>query len=50
MLTRKGYEESSQNTSPAMFLATSYDKASEAWTRLLPSVPVSDFSNQTRAV
>lgn len=38
MLTRKGYEESSQNISPAMFLATSYDKASEAWTRLSPNV------------
>ncbi|KAJ6378798.1 hypothetical protein OIU78_028927 [Salix suchowensis] len=38
MLTRKGYEESSQNISPAMFLATSYDKASEAWTRLSPNI------------
>lgn len=50
MLTRKGYEESSQNISPAMFLATSYDKASEAWTRLSPNVLVSDVSNQTQAV
>ncbi|CAK7339575.1 unnamed protein product [Dovyalis caffra] len=38
MLTRKGYEENSQNISSAMFLATSYDKASEAWTRLSPNL------------
>ncbi|KAM3729279.1 hypothetical protein ACB098_M003800 [Castanea mollissima] len=38
MLTRKGYEENKQNGSAAMFLATAYDKASEAWTRFSPNV------------
>nr|POF25475.1 nucleolar protein 6 [Quercus suber] len=38
MLTRKGYEENKQNVSAAMFLATAYDKASEAWTRFSPNV------------
>lgn len=38
MLTRKDYEENKQNVSAAMFLATAYDKASEAWTRFSPNV------------
>nr|POE75910.1 nucleolar protein 6 [Quercus suber] len=38
MLTRKGYEENKQNVSATMFLATAYDKASEAWTRFCPNV------------
>ncbi|KAK4593427.1 hypothetical protein RGQ29_017509 [Quercus rubra] len=38
MLTRKGYEENKQNISAAMFLATAYDKASEAWTRFSPNI------------
>ncbi|KAK9990400.1 hypothetical protein SO802_025385 [Lithocarpus litseifolius] len=38
MLTRKGYKENKQNVSAAMFLATAYDKASEAWTRFSPNV------------
>uniref|UniRef100_A0A5B7C9D5 Putative nucleolar protein 6 isoform X2 n=1 Tax=Davidia involucrata TaxID=16924 RepID=A0A5B7C9D5_DAVIN len=37
MLSRKSYEENKQNVNPAMFLATSYDKASEAWTRSSPN-------------
>ncbi|KAJ7944284.1 Nucleolar protein 6 [Quillaja saponaria] len=37
-LSRKGHEENIKNISPAMFLATSYDKASEAWTSFSPSV------------
>ncbi|GLT39138.1 hypothetical protein SLA2020_133450 [Shorea laevis] len=37
MLTRKAYEENPQNISTAMFLATAYDKASEAWTTSSPS-------------
>ncbi|WJZ86013.1 hypothetical protein VitviT2T_005516 [Vitis vinifera] len=35
--SRKGYEENAQNVNPAMFLATAYDKASEAWTRFSPN-------------
>ncbi|PSR88048.1 Nucleolar protein [Actinidia chinensis var. chinensis] len=35
--SRKAYDENMQNTSPAVFLATSYDKASEAWTKSTPS-------------
>ncbi|KAL6952077.1 hypothetical protein U1Q18_040933 [Sarracenia purpurea var. burkii] len=35
--TRKAYEENRLNISPAVFLATAYDKASEAWTRSSPS-------------
>ncbi|KAK6922708.1 Nrap protein, domain 6, partial [Dillenia turbinata] len=31
-LSRKSYEENPENIRPAMFLATNYDKASEAWT------------------
>ncbi|XWS42061.1 hypothetical protein CRYUN_Cryun17cG0136500 [Craigia yunnanensis] len=37
MQSRKAYEESNQNESKAMFLATAYDKASEAWTRCSPN-------------
>ncbi|KAL6222410.1 hypothetical protein ACLB2K_005802 [Fragaria x ananassa] len=37
MLSRKGYEENPQNVNSAMFLATAYDKASEAWTRFSPN-------------
>ena len=40
MFTRKGYEENKENVSAAMFLATAYDKASEAWTRFCPNVSV----------
>jgi U3 small nucleolar RNA-associated protein 22 len=41
MVIRKGYEENKQNVSPAMFLATNYDKVSEAWTRFSPNLSVS---------
>lgn len=37
MSSRKGYEENPQNVNSAMFLATAYDKASEAWTRFSPN-------------
>ncbi|XP_008790387.2 nucleolar protein 6 [Phoenix dactylifera] len=37
MLSRKSYEENAQAVEPAMFLATSYDKASEAWTKFSPN-------------
>ncbi|KAJ4714403.1 nucleolar protein 6 [Melia azedarach] len=37
MSSRKMSEENGQNISPAMFLATAYDKASEAWTRCSPN-------------
>ncbi|KAG7990196.1 hypothetical protein I3843_02G012900 [Carya illinoinensis] len=37
MLSRKASEEKKQNVSAAMFLATAYDKASEAWTRFSPN-------------
>ncbi|KAK9129870.1 hypothetical protein Sjap_010357 [Stephania japonica] len=37
MLTRKVYKEKMQNVEPAMFLATAYDKASMAWTRVSPN-------------
>ncbi|KAH1082116.1 hypothetical protein J1N35_021877 [Gossypium stocksii] len=37
MQSRKAYEENTQNESKAMFLATAYDKASEAWTRCSPN-------------
>ncbi|XP_038701272.1 nucleolar protein 6 isoform X2 [Tripterygium wilfordii] len=36
-LSRKVYEENPQNVNPAMFLATAYDKESEAWTRCAPN-------------
>ena len=41
MLSRKGQEENGQSMRPAIFIATVYDKASEAWTGLSPSVTVS---------
>ncbi|KAL5976326.1 hypothetical protein ACLOJK_020657 [Asimina triloba] len=37
---RKSYEERAHYVDPAMFLATPYDKASEAWTKSSPSTPV----------
>ncbi|OVA07033.1 Nrap protein [Macleaya cordata] len=37
MSTRKIYEENAQNLESSMFLATSYDKASEAWTKFSPN-------------
>ncbi|XP_010254816.1 PREDICTED: nucleolar protein 6 isoform X2 [Nelumbo nucifera] len=37
MLSRKSYEENAKTVEPAMFLATAYDKASEAWTRHSPN-------------
>ncbi|XP_052196632.1 uncharacterized protein LOC127803986 isoform X2 [Diospyros lotus] len=37
MSSRKTYEANMQNQIPSMFLATTYDKASEAWTRLSPT-------------
>ncbi|KAK7252913.1 hypothetical protein RIF29_37189 [Crotalaria pallida] len=37
LLRRKGQGENGQSIGPVMFLATSYDKASEAWTGLSPS-------------
>ncbi|PKA50392.1 hypothetical protein AXF42_Ash013481 [Apostasia shenzhenica] len=37
MSSRKSFEESSQHVEPAMFLATTYDKASEAWTKYSPT-------------
>lgn len=41
LLARKGQAENEQNVGPVMFLATVYDKASEAWTGLSPSARVS---------
>ncbi|RDX99089.1 Nucleolar protein 6, partial [Mucuna pruriens] len=37
LLRRKGQGENDQSVGPAMFLATVYDKESEAWTALSPS-------------
>ncbi|CAJ1930137.1 unnamed protein product [Sphenostylis stenocarpa] len=37
LLRRKGQGENGQSVGPAMFLATVYDKESEAWTGLSPS-------------
>ncbi|CAJ2646395.1 unnamed protein product [Trifolium pratense] len=37
LLRRKGQGENGENVGPLMFLATFYDKASEAWTGLSPS-------------
>ncbi|KAF5958281.1 hypothetical protein HYC85_005506 [Camellia sinensis] len=37
MSSRKAHNENRQNISPAMFLATAYDKVSEAWTRSSPT-------------
>ncbi|ONM34012.1 hypothetical protein ZEAMMB73_Zm00001d041900 [Zea mays] len=40
MLSRKSYERNPHDIEPAMFLATSYDKTSEAWTKQSPSKSV----------
>ncbi|CAN6335656.1 unnamed protein product [Urochloa humidicola] len=40
MLSRKSYERNPHDIEPAMFLATSYDKASEAWRKQSPSKSV----------
>ncbi|KAG2615037.1 hypothetical protein PVAP13_3NG027500 [Panicum virgatum] len=40
MMSRKSYEQNPHDIEPAMFLATSYDKASEAWTKQSPSKSV----------
>ncbi|GMI78326.1 hypothetical protein like AT1G63810 [Hibiscus trionum] len=37
MQSRKAYKENTQIESKAMFLATAYDKSSEAWTRCSPN-------------
>ncbi|XP_044469095.1 nucleolar protein 6 [Mangifera indica] len=37
MSSREAHEENTQNVSPVMFLATAYDKRSEAWTRNSPN-------------
>ena len=41
VLSRKAHGGNGQSIKPAMFLATVYDKASEAWTGLSPSALVS---------
>lgn len=41
MSSRKAYDANVQHVEPAMFLATAYDKSSEAWTRSSPSSSVS---------
>ncbi|VAI29530.1 unnamed protein product [Triticum turgidum subsp. durum] len=40
MLSRRSYEQNPYDIEPAMFLATSYDKSSEAWTKQSPSKSV----------
>ena len=45
MVSRKIYEENPQAVDPPMFIATAYDKASEAWTRSSPNSMVSNSSN-----
>uniref|UniRef100_J3NBP4 Nucleolar protein 6 n=2 Tax=Oryza brachyantha TaxID=4533 RepID=J3NBP4_ORYBR len=40
MLSRKSYEQNPHDIERAMFLATSYDKSSEAWTKHSPSKQV----------
>lgn len=45
MSNRKQYEENLQSVKPAMFLATSYDKESEAWTGQSPTAAVSISGN-----
>lgn len=42
MSNRREYRDDMQNISPAMFVATAYDKASEAWTRASPTAAVSN--------
>lgn len=44
-LSRKRSEGNSPSANPAMFVATAYDKASEAWTRSSPTAAVSSFQN-----
>lgn len=39
--SRKNSSENPQSANPAMFLATPYDKKSEAWTRSSPTPTVS---------
>lgn len=41
MRSREEHEKDTQKLSPAMFLATKYDIASEAWTRSSPTTAVS---------
>ncbi|KAL5557295.1 hypothetical protein UlMin_039531 [Ulmus minor] len=36
-LSRKAYEANAQDVQPVMFLASAYDRASEAWTRFSPN-------------
>ena len=43
MMSRKSYEQNPHDIEPAMFLAKSYDKASEAWTKQSPSKSVCAF-------
>ncbi|KAL7606257.1 hypothetical protein Lser_V15G19682 [Lactuca serriola] len=38
LLSRKAYEEGTGSVTSAMYLATAYDKASETWTTLSPTV------------
>lgn len=45
MSNRKQYEKNPQNAKPAMFLATGYDKESEAWTTQSPTAAVSIYRN-----
>ena len=42
MLTRKAYEENAQDIEHAVFIATAYDRSSEAWTRFSPNSSVSN--------
>lgn len=42
MLSRKDYETNGQNVNSVMFLATAYDKSSEAWSRYSPNSSVSN--------
>lgn len=41
MMSRKIYDQNPQGVDPPMFIGTSYDKASEAWTRSSPNSLVS---------
>lgn len=45
MSNRKQLKGNPLNAKPAMFLATDYDKESEAWTAQSPTVAVSIFRN-----
>ena len=42
MSSRKACELNAQDLEPAMFVATAYDRLSEAWTRVSPSSSVSN--------